>query len=509
MLVSVLIYGMIALGSALMVFNIVSYVRYAHAIRGNADWGKELRVLHVPIFLLVMFLFGYLAVGIFGKPDLIISGILFGGSIFVFLIFWVLKRITRRIQAAERIEAGLAAAEENVRMKDSLLSSFGHEMRTPLSAVLGLNGIALRDPSLSAQTRENLEKSCRSARHLLRLIDNALEMNDVGSGGLTLKNAVFSLPDAFGHVNAMISLRCSEKNIAYENELADEGDKYYTGDETQLVRLLLLVLDNAVKFTDPGGRIRFTAERAGSRDGRAVLRFSVSDTGVGISRDFLPHVFDIFAREDSGSTDRFGGSGMGLSLAKRLAGQMDGDIAAESEKGKGSTFTVTVCLPPAAAPSSEADAVTAPLSETDGSALSGRRILVVEDLEINADIIIDLLETEGACADHAENGRIAVDMFSASAENSYAAVLMDLRMPVMDGLTAAREIRRLDRPDAASVPIIALTANTLEKDIRDTADAGMNAHLAKPVDADLLISTLREYISSAEKDKGSASDDTV
>ncbi|MBP5166888.1 MAG: response regulator [Oscillospiraceae bacterium] len=499
MILSVIIYGMIALGSALMVYNIYSYVRYARAIRGKADWGKELRVLHIPIILLVMFLFGYLAVGIFGKPDIIISGILFGGSIFVFLIFWVLQRITKKIQATEQLKASLTAAEENSRLKSSLLSSVSHEMRTPMNAVLGLNAMALKDPSLSPGTRESIEKSQASARHLLQLIDNVLDINDTGAGSMTLKNSVFSLPVLIEHINDMISIRCAEKDLVYESGRAGLDGTYYSGDETQLMRLLLLLLDNAVKFTDAGGRVSFTAEHAGRKGEKDALRFAVSDTGVGIDARFLPHIFDVLTREDSSSTDRFGGSGLGLSLAKRIAAQMDGEISVQSEKGKGSIFTVTVFLEPSAPPPVDFDAAGAAADKSDGSALAGKRILVVEDLEINAEIIIDLLEMEGAEADHAENGQVAVDKFSSSEPWSYAAVLMDLRMPVMDGLTAARRIRQSDRADAALVPIIALTANNLDEDIKNTSEAGMNAHLAKPVDSDLLINTLQKFISAAEK----------
>ncbi len=501
MILSVIIYGMIALGSALMVYNIFSYVRYARAIRGRTDWGRELRVLQVPIILLVMFLFGYLAVGLFGKPDVIISGILFGGSIFVFLIFWVLQRITRKIQAIEQLKASLAAAEENSRLKFSLLSGVSHEMRTPMNAVLGLNAMALKDPSLSPAARDSIMKSQASARHLLELIDNVLDINDIGAENAALKSSVFSLPKLMEHINDMISIRCEQKSLSYEHGITGPLEAYYLGDETRLMRLLLLLLDNAVKFTDSGGRVSFTAGRTGSDGEKDILRFVVSDTGVGIDSQFLPRIFDVLSREDPSSTDRFGGSGIGLALARKLARQMEGDISVQSEKGKGSTFAVTVLLRPSDPPAAVACSAGPAPSDPDGSALSGVRVLVAEDVEINADIIIGLLESEGAQADHAENGQIAADMFASSAPGSYSAVLMDLRMPVMDGLTAAREIRRLDRPDAADVPIIALTANTLGEDIRNTAEAGMNAHLAKPVDPELLIDTLRRFIPARDPEK--------
>jgi CheY-like chemotaxis protein len=267
---------------------------------------------------------------------------------------------------------------------------------------------------------------------------------------------------------------------------------YYTGDVIQLKQVLLSILDNAVKYTDAPGKVTLTAEAVSGGEVSREIKFTVTDTGVGIDPEYLPHIFEIFTQEDGSSTDRFGGSGLSLAVTKNIVDLMGGTIGIDSRKDLGSTFTVSIPMRLARleAPSDE--------SETAVS-LEGKRILIVEDLPENAEIVQDLLELEGAETEHAENGKEGVDMFSASRLYYYDAILMDLRMPVMDGLEAARRIRDLGRDDAKLVPIIALTANAFDSDVHASREAGMNAHLAKPTDSDMLYDTLRRFIAAAEK----------
>ena len=488
-----LIFGMVYMGSALMVYNIFRYIRYARRLQQNNKWKKEFRVLHLPIFLLVMFLFGYLAIGIFGNPDIIVSSILFGGSVFVFVIFDLLQRITDRIQENERLETELKVAEETSRVKTSFLSNMSHEMRTPLNAIMGLDALALQNPELPQETRVQLEKVGINAKHMLRMINDILDMNSIETGSMVMKEEEFSLRETLDLAETVTRNRCEEKGLTYESRFAGDLDDYYVGDETLLKHALLNLLSNAVKFTPAPGKVTFTAEQTVSEGPDRELRFIISDTGIGIDENLKSNLFTPFTKGDAGNTNQFGGSGLGLALSKRVAEMMHGDISVESKKGKGSAFTLTVRL--RASDRKKESAREPDAADAEGKTqLNGLKVLIVEDIDLNAEIVADLLELEGISSDRAENGSVAVAKFCQSKPGTYDAILMDLRMPVMDGLDATRIIRDQNRPDAKTVPIIALTANAFDEDVRNSMEAGMNGHMAKPVDPDLLFDSLRHLV---------------
>lgn len=496
-MLNVLIYGMVFCGAGLMIYNIYGFIRFARYVRNLKAFEKKSTILSIPIILLVMFLLGYLAVGIFGNPDLIVSGILFFGSIFVFIMYLLLKGITVRIIESERLEAKLMATEESSRTKSNFLASISHEMRTPMNVILGLDEIALRNSDLQPETRRQLEKIGLSGKHLLALINNILDINRIDAGNTELHNAEFSMEDALDQVNAIAQTVCEEKGLKYQADLSEEIFGSYHGDVVLLKQVLLSILDNGAKYTDAPGQVTMSAQLLSSEGDLRTLCFRISDTGVGIDKEFLPKVFGVFTQEDSSSTNRFGGSGLSMAVTKRTVDLMGGTITVESEKNVGTTFIVTIPLRCVDVISESSD------SEQTTVSLEGRRILIVEDLPENAEIVQDLLELEGAETEHAENGKIALDMFSASAPRYYDAILMDLRMPVMDGLEATRQIRALDRADAKSIPIIALTANAFDSDVQNTLSSGMDAHLAKPTDSDVLYATLRRFISIAmNKERG-------
>lgn len=518
---SALIYSMVYLGSALMVYNIYRYIRFARKISQKGGWATEERLLHVPIVLLILFLLGYLAVGLFGRPDLIIGGILFGGSVFVFLMIVFMEQVIRRVQENERLEAELSAAEESSRAKTSFLSRISHEMRTPMNAIIGLNSIALKDPEISEKTRDHLEKMRISTQHMMELINDTLEMGRIESGKDDLRHEVFSLSDLLERVNSIFEAQCMEKGLTYEYQLKGPLEPAYLGDQLKLKQIFVNILGNAVKFTPAPGRVRLSVEPMASFGCNRTLRFIISDTGIGMDQDFLPRLFQVFTQEDSTTTNRYGGTGLGMAITRNLIEMMNGEIQVQSEKGEGSIFTVTVTLESAAqtggsvpvdssdavpagdvqadasaistpdsASRKDADPETPVFAEPDFSVLDGTHVLVAEDIDINAEILMDLLDMEGVTAERAENGRQAVDLFRESAPGAYQAVLMDIRMPVMDGLAATRAIRALDREDSKTVPIIALTANAFQEDVQRSMQAGMNAHLSKPVDPDLLFGTM-------------------
>ena len=220
-----IIYALVYLGSALMVYNIYGFIRFARDIRSRKNWDEENMILYIPIVLLVLFLIGYLAVGFFGKPDLIIAGILFGGSIFVYIMYQTLSRITQRIIEGEHMEAQLMAAEESNRAKTAFLASVSHEMRTPMNVILGLDNVALKEPSLPEETRGHLQKIDASARHLLDLINNLLDMNSIEQDKLVVKNELFSLRDTLEQVNAIVDVACNEKGLDYHFTASDCLDR--------------------------------------------------------------------------------------------------------------------------------------------------------------------------------------------------------------------------------------------------------------------------------------------
>jgi CheY-like chemotaxis protein len=269
---------------------------------------------------------------------------------------------------------------------------------------------------------------------------------------------------------------------------------YYFGDEMKLKQVLINILGNSVKFTDPSGSVFLSAEQTEETEGLCTMRFIMRDTGIGMDKEFIPKLFEAFSQEDTAMTNRYGGSGLGMAITRNFVEMMGGGIHVESEKGVGSVFTVTVKLRPSARTASEEGVSAAAETDENLPFLAGKRILMAEDVEQNAEILEDLLELEEMVTEHAADGEKALRMFADHEPGYYDAILMDVRMPVMDGLAATRAIRALPRPDAKTIPIIAMTANVFDEDVQHSLDAGMNAHLAKPVEPDLLYRTLRDFI---------------
>ncbi len=441
----------------------------------------------------------------------------------------------------QALSDALAAAEAANKAKTAFLSNMSHEIRTPMNAIIGLNNIAMNDPELPERTREYLVKMADSANHLLSIINDILDMSRIESGHMVLKHEEFSFSRLLQQVNTIISDQCRDKGLHYDCRTLGLVSDYYVGDDIKLRQVMINILGNAVKFTPQGGSVTFTVEEVARYDGKATLRFVMRDTGIGMSKEFLPKLFDTFSQENASATSRYGSTGLGMPITKSIVELMNGTIAVESEKGAGSTFTVTVTLTESDRRAGSEDAEdNTPIILTSYNRdeiadeardagvdsfvpkplfagtvmdefreafrqrgpsrprrtvdLKGRRILLAEDMPVNAEILIMLLGMRDMEADHAENGKAALELFASRPAGYYDAILMDMRMPVMDGLEATRAIRALDRPDAASIPIIALTANAFDEDVQRSMQAGLNAHLSKPVDPDTLFATLEELI---------------
>ena len=529
----------------------------------------------------------------------------------------------------QALAEALEVAEQANKAKTAFLSSMSHEIRTPMNAVIGLNSLALRDETLSDETREYLEKIGDSAHHLLGLINDILDMSRIESGRLVIRKEEFSFRNLLEQINTMVMSQCEEKGLKYECRVVGGASDYYIGDDMKLKQVLINILSNAIKFTEAPGSIVFAVERTAVYGDHSTIKFSVKDTGIGIDEAYLPRLFDPFTQEDSSRSNKYGSTGLGLAITKNLVELMNGTISVESKKGEGTEFTVVLTLTNSDHQNASVSMVdpkdmkilvvddeeiaaeharivldeagikadtcysgkealnmlevchakhepynlvlldwkmpqmdgievakqirerydkettviiltsfnwdeimeeaihagvdsflAKPLfasnvideferiarknnmslyKEKSRADLKGRRILMAEDVVINAEIMKQVIIVRGAEIDHAENGKIALEMFKNSEENYYDAILMDVRMPEMDGLEASAAIRALARPDAAKIPIIALTANAFDEDVQRSLQVGMNAHLSKPVEPERLYQTLEELIWESEQ----------
>lgn len=396
-------------------------------------------------------------------------------------------------RSREALKDALAAAEKANKAKTTFLSNMSHEIRTPMNAIIGLNSIALGDAGISEATREHLQKIGTSAQHLLGVINDILDISRIESGSMSLKNAEFSFAHELEQVNTIVTAQCRDKGIHYTCSVKDGVADYYVGDDMKLRQILINILGNAVKFTPEGGSVSLVVEALAVDGEKCPLRFTITDTGIGIGKDFLPQMFEAFTLEDESYTSKHGSTGLGLSITKSIVELMDGHIDVESEKGVGSKFTVTVTLQKSPHNDSER-CLSGGQQEKPRATLSGRTILLAEDVPVNAEIMAMVLSMREMKAERAENGRIAVEMFKSHEPGYYSAILMDVRMPEMDGLEATRVIRSMDREDAKSIPIIALTANAFDEDVQNSLQAGLNAHLSKPVEPETVFRTLEELL---------------
>jgi len=534
----------------------------------------------------------------------------------------------------DELASALVAANQANAAKTDFLSRMSHEIRTPMNAIIGMSTIAAQAIGNEEQVADCISKIGISSRFLLSLINDILDMSRIESGKMLLKTEKIPTEEFLNGLNSICYSQASAKGVEYECIVAPVLDDYYMGDAMKLQQVLLNILSNAIKFTNEGGKVTFSAEERQRTRSDVVLRFIINDTGVGMSEEFLPYVFDPFSQESVGITASYGGTGLGLAISKNIVDLMDGKINVHSIKGIGTEFTVEVKLgiteesrhhrnqkklPPSFShlktlvvdddvavcesavvtlqemgvaaewvdsgrkaiarvkellndgryfdmilidwkmpemdgietarrirelvglnvtiiimtaydwisieheaklagvnllmskpmyKSSLISAFSKALGEKEAASrqeadlpdfdFTGRRILLAEDNQINTEVATTLLESRGFAVETAENGLRALELFSKSEQGYYDAILMDIRMPLMDGLSATTAIRHLSNPDAKSVPIIAMTANAFDEDIEKSKAAGMNAHLAKPIEPDRLYKTLYDLIVETE-----------
>ncbi|MBO4337508.1 MAG: response regulator, partial [Lachnospiraceae bacterium] len=504
-------------------------------------------------------------------------------------------------------------------------------IRTPMNAIIGLDSLALKREDLAPETRDYLEKIGASARHLLGLINDILDMSRIESGRVLLRKEEFSFRNMLEQINTMVMSQCSEKGLKYECKMIGGVADCYIGDDMKLKQVLINILSNAIKFTDAPGDVTLSIERTNVFDDQTTIKFEIQDTGVGMDEAFIPKIFESFTQEDASRNNKYGSTGLGMAITKNIVELMNGSIQVESQKGVGTKFTVIVTLKNCESSSMPGSYINYKdlrvlvvddeeiaaeharlvlneagimadiafdgdralkmlevahtkhahynlvlldwkMPEMDGlevakeirkrydnettviiltsfnwdeiidealhigvdsflakplfasnvvdefervarknnislfrqkerADLTGRRILLAEDIEINAEIMKEVLSVKNIMTEHASNGKEALRMFEENDEYYYDAVLMDVRMPEMDGLEATAAIRALDKTDAKIIPIIAMTANAFDEDVQRSLQVGMNAHLSKPVEPDLLYQILEEFIWEADQQR--------
>lgn len=391
------------------------------------------------------------------------------------------KSLQNALQQARSATRQAVAAGK---VKSDFLANMSHDIRTPLNAILGFSKIISDDPSNVASVQNAVGKIQLSGDVRLSLVDDVLDLSRIENGKLRLEPVPTDL-NMVGHaLETMFTQGMQNAGIDFR-VTADLRTPLVLCDTGKLRQILVNLLGNAQKFTKKGGSVALMLEQPGEH----LYRFTVQDTGIGISREFQSHMFEAFERERTSTESSTVGTGLGLAIVRRLVDLMDGAIEVQSEQGKGTAISVTLSLSPSdAAPAAEAP------HEVQNADLSGVRLLLAEDNELNREIANTLLEAKGAVITNAVNGAEAVELFRNSPPGTFDVILMDVMMPVMDGLTAAKTIRALDRPDAKTIPIFAMTANAFSEDVAKSLAAGMNEHLSKPLNMDVLLSTVRKYI---------------
>ncbi len=396
----------------------------------------------------------------------------------------------QQMRERQVLEDALAVARQNEISKQAFFSNMSHDMRTPLNAIVGLSELAERcdDP---ARVRERLGKINTASRQLLGLINDILDMSRMEQGKVVLNEQEFDLRRCVQDCLEPFRFQAERENKTLSVDLQMEQARVL-GDPMRIGQILNNLLSNAFKFTGEGGHIDLRVEQM-DRGEYAKYKIVVQDDGIGMSADFLPHLFEPYSREMRFSARQTAGTGLGMPITRNLVSQMNGEINVESEQGKGTVFTLVLPFAAAADAPSPDPETTADRAQS----LAGKRILLAEDNEVNMEITTELLGLNGVQVTQAWNGREALELFAASEPFAFDAILMDMQMPEMDGCEAARRIRALRRPDAGRIPILAVTANAFAEDIAATTAAGMNAHVSKPIDFGILCRTLGELTGAA------------
>ncbi len=398
------------------------------------------------------------------------------------------KEVVDRNKYQQQLSNALHVAEKANNAKSTFLFNVSHDMRTPLNVIKGFSDIAINNMNDKERVLDCLDKINNASEHLLHLVNDVLDMSNIESGHLEIIEEKVDLVSASEEVNSMIKYLATSKNISYVTKY-DITNAEVMADISHVNQIMMNVLTNAVKYTPEGGEVTFTIEQTKQAYAdRYKYRFIIKDNGVGISKDYMEHMFEDFTREKNVS-NKSEGLGLGLAITKRLVDSLQGEIEVESEVGKGTTFIITLPF----RITSDANESAEESTSLSNVSLEGKRILVVEDNELNSEITMEILSESGMTVDAVENGAVAVKRLRRKGVDTYDLILMDIQMPVMDGYEATRIIRNKIR-GGSEIPIIALSANAFERDKINSLRAGMNAHLSKPINADVLCEVIKSNL---------------
>lgn len=399
--------------------------------------------------------------------------------------------IRKELGVRKELEDAKIAAEVANQAKSTFLFNMSHDIRTPMNAIIGFTDIAVKYIDDRARVLESLRKVRMSSSHLLTLVNDVLDMSRVEAGTVRIDEEPLCIDTAKDNLFSLLNGAAEAKNITFTSELDSSVTHHWLyADRLHMMRVLTNIISNSVKYTNPGGAIKLFAEELPcSKEGYARYRYTVTDTGIGMSKEFLAHVFEPFARAESATKSGVIGTGLGMSITKQLVELMGGTISIESELGVGTKvwveFENRIAQPVS---------LKSQIPENSNFNLEGKKILLVEDNELNREIATEILKEEGIIVDTAEDGVVAVDIMRNSEEGQYDLILMDVQMPNMNGYDATKAIRALPDSYASKIPIIAMTANAFEEDKKNAYDAGMNGHLAKPIDMSELLNMLSKIL---------------
>ena len=399
------------------------------------------------------------------------------------------KEYTKNLESKnlELREAVFQAQKANA-AKSSFLSRMSHDIRTPLNGIIGLIKINETHMDDRELVKTNQDKMLVSADHLLSLINDVLQMSKLEDENIEISHEPIDLGEISREVGTIISGRTAEAGIAFEIGKQELPVSYVYGSPLHIRQIFLNIYGNCIKYNKPHGKVTTTLKCLGEKNGIVTYRWTISDTGIGMSEEFLKHIFEPFVQEHSDARTVYSGTGLGMSIVKKIIDRMNGTIVVTSKEGEGSTFVITLPFEIAEKPEEIP-------AEMDGEVnIAGLHLLLAEDNELNAEIARTLLEDEGAITTIVNDGQQAVDIFSRNKAGTFDAILMDIMMPEMDGLSATKAIRALDREDAGTIPIIAMTANAFDEDEKKCMEAGMNAHLVKPLDIQKMKEAVCRYL---------------
>lgn len=417
------------------------------------------------------------------------------GLIIRFQITTYQKMIKEREEQNHLLEETRDAADRANLAKTNFLSNMSHDIRTPINGILGMVEIAEQNPGDQQKQEDCIRKIRVASNHLLSLVNDVLDISSLESGKIEFQEGTFDLQKLLADCLLIVHSRADERGITIRSDTKDITKSYLKGSEVHVRRVILNILGNAVKYNKENGSIDMIVSEERLDADHTMVQIIVKDTGQGMSEKFVEHVFEPFMQENGGARSQYSGTGLGMSIAQKLVDKMNGSISVKSKEHVGTEFCVRIPFVNGRKEDLPAE------EESEEVRLDGERILLAEDNELNREVAHYALEHAGAVVADACNGREAVEMFEKSPVHSFDCILMDIMMPVMNGIDAAAAIRKEDREDARSIPIIAMTANAYMEDVKKTKDAGMDAHLSKPIDSKVMVRTIMTCIHHAG-DKG-------